>query len=238
LLPISIAMLAGWAVGCLLSWGYSVRGLVRTGLVFAVLSILVLLATVDPELSDGMFAVSMAGLGVGMGLMASQLGNVVQSSVDSSGRGEAGGLQYTGQQLGSSLGVALIGAIVLTGLASVFVRNVATDERLPTVVTQQVGIAVESGLDFLSTDQLAAAAAKAGLDPASATALVEDYADAQITSLKVGLLAAAVRPLGSIPFTRNLPHGDPRPGSGEGTGSRTVGPEPARARRPTDRPTD
>ena len=65
------------------------------------------------------FAWSMAVLGVGMGLLASQLGNVVQSSVDASGRGEAGGLQFTGQQLGSSLGVALLGAIVLSGLTSV-----------------------------------------------------------------------------------------------------------------------
>ena len=62
----------------------------------------------------------MALLGVGMGLLASQLGNVVQSSVDASGRSEAGGLQYTSQQLGSSLGVALIGAIVIAGLTSTF----------------------------------------------------------------------------------------------------------------------
>ena len=59
--------------------------------------------------------------------MASQLGNVVQSSVDASGRGEAGGLQYTGQQLGSSLGVALIGAIVLTGLTGAFISNIQAD---------------------------------------------------------------------------------------------------------------
>jgi hypothetical protein len=78
-----------------------------------VLAILILIATIDPELKDTGFAVSMGILGVGMGLIASQLGNVVQSSVDTSGRGEAGGLQYTGEQLGSSLGVALIGAIVL-----------------------------------------------------------------------------------------------------------------------------
>ena len=69
-------------------------------------------------------------LGVGMGLMASQLGNVVQSSVDASGRSEAGGLQYTAQQLGSALGVALIGAIVLSGLVSSFVENVSTDARV------------------------------------------------------------------------------------------------------------
>ena len=69
-------------------------------------------------------------LGVGMGLMASQLGNVVQSSVDASGRGEAGGLQYTGQQLGSSLGVALIGAIVLAGLTGSFINHIKTDDRI------------------------------------------------------------------------------------------------------------
>ena len=77
-----------------------------------------LLATIKPELDNSSFAWSMAVLGVGMGLLASQLGNVVQSSVDASGRGEAGGLQFTGQQLGSSLGVALLGAIVLSGLTS------------------------------------------------------------------------------------------------------------------------
>ena len=65
---------------------------------------LILLATIKPTLSNAGFALGMAVLGIGMGLMISQLGNVVQSSVEDSGRSEAGGLQYTGQQLGSSLG--------------------------------------------------------------------------------------------------------------------------------------
>ena len=59
-------------------------------------------------------------LGVGLGLMISQLGNVIQSSVEESRRNEAGGLQFTGQQLGSALGVAFIGAIVLAGLTNTF----------------------------------------------------------------------------------------------------------------------
>ena len=76
---------------------------------------LILLSTIKPTLSNAGFAIGMGVFGIGMGLMISQLGNVVQSSVEESGRSEAGGLQYTGQQLGSSLGVALIGAIVLIG---------------------------------------------------------------------------------------------------------------------------
>ena len=76
--------------------------------------------------------------------MISQLGNVVQSSVEESGRSEAGGLQYTGQQLGSSLGVALIGAIVLIGLTSTFISNVEHDPRISAEVSAQVGVAAGS----------------------------------------------------------------------------------------------
>jgi hypothetical protein len=71
----------------------------------------------------------MALLGVGMGFLASQLGNAIQSSVGTRDRSEAGGLQYTDQQLGSALGTALIGAIVISALANSFVDQVANDPR-------------------------------------------------------------------------------------------------------------
>ena len=116
MLPVSIAMFAMSAAGSRLSARYSVRSITRAGLILSGVACVMLLATIKPDLADLAFAASMGVLGAGMGLMASQLGLVVQSSVDASGRGEAGGLQFTGQQLGSSLGVALIGAIVLAGL--------------------------------------------------------------------------------------------------------------------------
>jgi len=206
MLPISITMFLASAVGSRLSTRFTVRGIVRTGLVTTVAATLLLLATVKPELNESSFALSMAILGAGMGLIVSQLGNVVQSSVDASGRGEAGGLQYTGQQLGSSLGVALIGALVLTGLTTAFVNTIQSDERISADVSQQVGVAVQNGIDFVSSDQVQAAAEQAGLDPATVTAIVDDYGTAQLNSLKVGLLAAALLALLSLMFTRELPH--------------------------------
>jgi len=206
MLPISITMFLAAAAGSRLSTRFTVRGIVRTGLATTVLAVLILLATIEPELRDVGFAVSMAILGVGMGLIASQLGNVVQSSVDASGRAEAGGLQYTGQQLGSSLGVALIGAIVLTGLTSAVVTTVSSDQRISSEVSAQVGIAVESGIDFVSAEQVQAAAEEAGLDQPTTAALVEDYGKAQLTSLKVGLLTAALLALLALMSTRELPH--------------------------------
>ncbi len=139
MLPISITMFATSAIGSRLSNRFAVRAIVQSGLIVTLAGTLVLLATIKPTLSSAGFAIGMAVLGVGMGLMISQLGNVVQSSVEESGRSEAGGLQYTGQQLGSSLGVALIGAIVLIGLTSTFISNVEHDPRISADVSAQVG---------------------------------------------------------------------------------------------------
>ena len=205
MLPVSIAMFAASAVGSRLSTRYPVRSITRAGLILSALACLFLLATIKPDLADLAFASSMGVLGAGMGLIASQLGLVVQSSVDASGRGEAGGLQFTGQQLGSSLGVALIGAIVLAGLTNTFVAQIQDDPRIADQVQAQVGTAVSSGIDFVSSADIEAAAAKAGLDAATTAAIVDDYEQAQLRSLKAGLLAAALLALVSLAFTGGLP---------------------------------
>jgi hypothetical protein len=178
-----------------------------------------LLATIDPELNERGFAVAMGALGLGMGLLASQLGNVVQSSVDASGRSEAGGLQFTGQQLGSSVGVALIGAIVLAGLTSTFITKVENDPAIAAEISAQVGTAVEDGLDFVASSEIEAAAQAAGLDAATTEALVTDYEEAQLVALKSGLLVVTLLALASLAMTRDLPS---RVG---GTASEPVDPE-------------
>ena len=98
-----------------------------------------------------------------------------------------------------------IGAIVLSGLTSGFVSNIADDERISSEVADQVGVAVGSGIDFVDADQIGAAAQEAGLDEATSQALVEDYESAQLQALKAGLLAAAFLALFSLAFTKNLP---------------------------------
>jgi hypothetical protein len=205
MLPVSVMMFLAAAAGSRLSGRFAVRSIVRAGLVITGLASVTLLATIDPELNERGFAVAMGALGLGMGLLASQLGNVVQSSVDASGRSEAGGLQYTGQQLGSSLGIALIGAVVLTGLTSVFVSNVESDPAISDKVASQVSVAVGTGIDFVSTDQIETAALEAGLGETETAALVANYEDAQLQSLKLGLLLAALLAVGSLAFTRELP---------------------------------
>ena len=69
-----------------------------------------------------------------------------------------------------------------------------------------MGVAVGSGIDLVSADQIGAAAQEAGLDEPTTEALVDDYESAQLLALKSGLLAAAFLALLSLAFTRDLPH--------------------------------
>jgi EmrB/QacA subfamily drug resistance transporter len=211
MLPVSIAMFVASMVGSRLSQRLATRTIVQAGFSFVLPAALLLLWTIRPSLSGGWFALAMALLGLGMGLVASQLGNVVQSSVDESGRSEAGGLQYTAQQLGSAIGVALIGAIVLSGLASNWITRIDEDPRVPDQVTAQAEIAVSGRVSFISADELRTSAEDAGVDPATTDALVEDYEQAQLVSLKVGLLASAAIALVALALTGGLPSRRPEP---------------------------
>ncbi|WP_106976814.1 MFS transporter [Streptomyces sp. NRRL B-24484] len=190
LLPVSITMLVASMSGSLLLRIASPRTIVRAGFLVLLASIVWLLATIDPELNDLSFALAMAVMGLGMGMLASQLGNVVQSSVGAADRSEAGGLQYTAQNLGSSLGTALIGAILIGALAASLGNLIKNDPRISDEVARQAGTRIEAGLTFVPADGVADALAQTSIPPAEQDAIVDNYQDAQITGLKVAVLAS------------------------------------------------
>jgi hypothetical protein len=181
-----------------------------------VVAAVAMIAVIEPEIDTTAFLTAMAVLGVGMGLLASQLGNVVQSAVGAADRSEVGGLQYTSQQLGAALGTALMGAVVIGGLAGAFLSTVEADPRVSEATTEQVGIELEAGVSFVSVDQVQAGAEEAGLPPDEVAALTEGYADTQLQALKAGLLLAAFLAAAALAFTSNLPRTQPE---GEDDGS-------------------
>jgi MFS family permease len=205
MLPASVGLFLTALAGSALAARFAARGLVRAGLAIVCLSALMLLGTIEPELDNGAFLAAMGVLGVGMGLIISQLGNVVQSSVGDRDRSEAGGLQNTAQQLGSSLGTALLGAIVITGLIGAFSASVEADARISAGVREQVQVEVSAGASFVASDEVGAAATEAGLDDGTADALVDSYEDAQLDALRIAFLFAALLVLASFWMTRRLP---------------------------------
>jgi len=205
MLPASAGLFLAAVAGSALAKRFAARPLVRVGLAIVLVAVLLLLGTIEPALDNSSFLVAMGVLGVGMGLIVSQLGNVVQSAVGDADRSEAGGLQNTAQQLGSSLGTALLGAIVISGLVAAFTTNVAGDPTISKDVSRQLEVKLSAGGSFVPADEVRAGAEAAGVDPATVEKLVGHYEDAQLNALKLAFLFAAFLVVGSFWMTRRLP---------------------------------
>ena len=206
LFPLSIAMLIAALAGPRMAARRSPKRVAQIGLLGLSIGALVLVGTVDVELNEAGFAAALAIFGIGAGLLASQLGNVILSSVDQSRSSEAGGLQGTAQNLGASLGTALIGAILLSGLANGFSERVTQNPDLSQKTSQAVSAAVEEeGVDILPVSQAEALLIDAGVPPDEAAVLAADYGAAQLDALKQALGAVAVFALLAFWFTRKLP---------------------------------
>ena len=131
LLPLSVAMLVFALLGPRIAGRRSPRTVAQLGLVAVSIGAIVMLATLDVTLNDTGFKIALAIIGAGGGLLASQLGNVIMSSVSPAKSSEGGGLQGTAQNLGSSLGTAIIGAVLLASLATGFSQRIADNPDVP-----------------------------------------------------------------------------------------------------------
>jgi MFS family permease len=206
LLPLSVAMLIFAMAGPKLAARRSSRTVAQMGLVAISVGSVVVLATLDVTLNDVGFKIGLALIGAGGGLLASQLGNVIMSSVDASKTSETGGLQGTALNLGSSIGTALIGAILIVNLINGFNSQIADNPALPPSVKETIAANTEEGIDIVPVSQVEQQATQAGLPPGQAHAVASDYGEAQLDALRISLGAIAAAALLSLWFTRNLPH--------------------------------
>jgi EmrB/QacA subfamily drug resistance transporter len=205
LFPMSVTMFIAAMLGPRLAAGIAPKRVAQAGLLALVLASVLLLGTIDVELNETGFAVALAVFGVGAGLLLSQLGNVIMSSVDPSKTNEAGGLQGTAQNLGASLGTALIGAVLIAALSSGFVSRVEENPAVPESARAQIAQLAEKGIPVVPVDDVEKAAADAGLSASQAEAVAGDYGDAQLQGLKRAIGAVAVFALFGLWFTRQLP---------------------------------
>lgn len=204
LLPLSLALLLFALGGARLAGRYSPRRIVLAGLLAMLTGLILLVAFTGPDLRSAGFALALALVGAGNGLMVSQLGNVIMSSVSAERGSEAGGLQGTAMNLGASLGVALIGSILIVSLVGNFQKAVLADPALAAVAPQLTAQA-EQNANFVSVEQVTLAAEQAGLSPEEVAAVTEEYANAQIMALKVAFAAIALFALLALWYVQSLP---------------------------------
>ncbi len=205
LFPMSVTMFIAAMAAPRLLGAVSPKRVSQAGLVALVIASLLLLGTIDVELNEAGFAIALAIFGIGAGLLLSQLGNVIMSSVPFEKSNEAGGLQGTAQNLGASLGTALIGAVMIAALSSSFVERIEQNPAVPAEVREEATAIAEQGLEVVPVDTVEQAAIDQGVPAEEAQALADDYGEAELQGLKRALGAVAVFALIALWFTRRLP---------------------------------
>jgi MFS family permease len=95
---------------------YPQRSLILTGFVTTIVGVVVLLVVVKGSPSPWAFAPGLLLIGLGLGVMLTPSVNVVQSAFPEQQQGEISGLSRSVSNLGSSLGTAVAGTILVSGL--------------------------------------------------------------------------------------------------------------------------
>ncbi|GHI90429.1 MFS transporter [Streptomyces xanthophaeus] len=94
------------------------RTLILTGFTTTIAGIVVLIVVVGGSPSPWAFAPGLLLIGLGLGVMLTPSVNIVQSSFTEDQQGEISGLSRSISNLGSSLGTAIAGTILVAGLTS------------------------------------------------------------------------------------------------------------------------
>jgi EmrB/QacA subfamily drug resistance transporter len=161
MLPMSAALLVMAPIGGFISNKFYPKSIVFTGLVLNIIGLTLLRHTFSVGATPIDFLLPLLVIGSGMGLCFSQLSNITLSAVSVEESGEAAGVNNTMRQIGSSLGAAIIGTVLLTTLASSLKTNIETSAVLPVAnranISQEVvrqSSAVEFGGQIHSRESL------------------------------------------------------------------------------------
>lgn len=204
ILPLSVSLIIFSIAGSKLVTAKPPRYIVRIGQTLLVVGSVFLLSAVNKDLTGLPFALAMFTLGAGLGLLASQTGNINMSSVSDDKSSEVGGLQGTFQNFGSSLGTALIGSILVATLTTGFLSSVASSD-LPATTKSTIQSNVTTA-EILPVSDVSKYAVEQGASQQEADQIADIYKEAQLQGLKEALFFLVVISILSIVLSRNIPN--------------------------------
>ena len=191
LLPASLSVFALSFFAPLLLKIISAKRIIQFGLIFLFISVIVLYFSIEKtstgyELIPGLFI-----LGIGIGLIASQVTNISQSVIENKDAGDAFGLINTFRQFGMSAGTALIGALMIGFLSFSLINNINSNTILDSSTkTQATDIIQEHGGDYISNSMLKAELPQ--VPEQTITQLTQIESKGRVQSLKWTLLVCAL----------------------------------------------
>lgn len=209
ILPLSITLLIA-AVGVPRFFpDASPRRVVRLGFLSLFAGITTLMALLEFGAGPEIVTWPMLLAGLGVGALASQLGAVTVSAVPDEQSGEVGGLQNTLTNLGASVGTALAGAVLISGLTASFLSGVQENEAIPQDLSSQAQVELAGGIPFISNDDLSEALTGAGITGDTADEIIKENEESRIAGLRASLFVLALLALLALFFSRGIPRRQP-----------------------------
>ncbi|HEX6516368.1 MAG TPA: MFS transporter [Nocardioidaceae bacterium] len=209
ILPLSAALLVSAAGIPRFFPQASPRLVVRLGLASCFLGIVALIAALDVGVGPEVVTWPMLLAGLGIGGLASQLGSVTVSSVPDEESGEVGGLQNTIAFLGSAVGTALAGAVLISALTSSFFAGIQENPAVPEHLSSQAQVQLAGGVPFVPDRLLGESLADAGVTGETADAVIRENEAARLEGLRAALSVLAVLALLAIFTSGGLPTRQP-----------------------------
>ncbi|WP_370574492.1 hypothetical protein, partial [Methanomethylovorans sp.] len=101
---------------------------------------------------------------------------------------ETSGLNGTFEQLGNSIGVALVGTIMLSTLLIGLQMNIEESAEIPQEYKPELLAAVEESVELVSNTQLKSTLEASGADPELQAEVLNIYALSRVQAFKIGIV--------------------------------------------------
>jgi MFS family permease len=208
LLPLSFGVLIFSVVaGRFLGSRYSPKGIMLTGFVLILLGVVAMGLTARNATAGIDFAIGLAFIGAGIGFVVSQDQNLIISSVSAKYTNETAGVANTFQNIGSSLGTSLAGAIILAVFISVATSLVDSSAVFTSSQKSSLDQAITNNAQIVSNQQLTKATAS--LSPTLQENVLQINQQARQRALTVVYFALGTVGLVGVVAVLRLPRTEP-----------------------------
>ena len=142
MLPLSLTALFVAPLSGFLSHKFPAKRLVQIGMVGFIIGYILVYTTLNVDTVASDLTLAFMVMGFGMGMMMSSISNLTLSAVSPQQSGEASGVNNTLRQVGSTLGTAVIGAVMLTAISTNLIDGINNSQVIPSQLKQTVSAAI------------------------------------------------------------------------------------------------
>jgi len=173
-LPFALATLFTAPSAGILSSRFGAKWVVTTGMLLEAAAIFLLHLVLRVDTPLGLIIAVLVLYGVGVGLAIAQLTSVVLSEVPPQRLGAGSGANNTIRQVGAAIGVAIIGAVLTTGIGNSARTQLDANQMVPSFVKSAIVQQLEEGAGMSEGGDMTIEGMPAGMENSPAVQAIGD----------------------------------------------------------------